>query len=177
MRIRAATAGDIPGIAFVHSEGWRTTYTGVLPQSHIEKRSVENRKRLWGDVFAEGLEDVFVACDGGKIVGFIAGGPPDERIAGFDAELTVFYLLREVQRQGVGTKLLRALAARMLERGFHAMSVLVLAENPSRAFYERTGAEFLFERSTMRDGYEYHDVFYGWRNIAAIVDAGITSPQ
>lgn len=154
----------------MHSNAWRTTYTGLLPREHIERRTVENRAELWRRTFEDGDAEVFVACDGeGEIVGFIAGGAPDDPIAGFDAELLVFYLREDVQRRGLGKRLLQTLARTLFERGFHAMSVLVLGSNPSRAFYERSGARFVEERRVVRDGFEYHDVYYGWPDLRTLL--------
>jgi GNAT superfamily N-acetyltransferase len=164
---------DIPGIAVVHSQGWRTTYTGLLPQEHIERRTVENRAELWRAAFDASDADIFVACEAkGRIVGFISGGPPHEPVAGYDAELHVFYLLQAVQRRGIGTRLLQTLARALWDRGFRAMSVLVLGSNPSRVFYERSGAAFVEERRTIRQGFEYHDVYYGWPDLQSLLTSG-----
>ena len=41
MHIREATLDDVPGIARVHVDTWRTTYPGIVPAEHLAGLSYE----------------------------------------------------------------------------------------------------------------------------------------
>jgi ribosomal protein S18 acetylase RimI-like enzyme len=83
----------------------------------------------------------------------------------FDAELHAIYLLKSIQRSGVGRRLARAWAAAGVSRGLRAAVVRVLAANPACMFYERLGAELLRDTHFMVGGKSYPERWYGWRNL------------
>ncbi len=47
MRIREATPDDIPGIARVHVDTWRTAYLGIVPAEHLAGLSYERSEARW----------------------------------------------------------------------------------------------------------------------------------
>jgi hypothetical protein len=44
MVIRKADIKDIPGIAKVHVDSWRTTYKGIVPETFLDSLSYESRE-------------------------------------------------------------------------------------------------------------------------------------
>lgn len=102
----------------------------------------------------------------GTIVGFAAGGK--ERSGAYlvyDGELYAIYLLEEVQGQGIGKALVKQVAQSLLDRGYHSMLVLVLAENSARYFYETLGAVQIHTELETIAGERYEEVVYGWKSI------------
>lgn len=47
MQIRQAQAKDAAGIAKVHVDSWRTTYTNILPAEFLKNLSYDQRTTLW----------------------------------------------------------------------------------------------------------------------------------
>src|SRR5215472_9025425 len=152
-RIRAAVVEDAPEIARVHVESWRTTYKGIFPENLLDRLSVSDRTRFWNEILAKPPDRfvTLVACDvAGRIVGFACGGAERTGKLGCDGELQAMYLLEGVQRQGLGTLLIRRFVRELRSAGFSAMAVWVLARNPSRRFYEALGGKLITQQQIER---------------------------
>src|SRR5579885_1576824 len=152
MRIRHARPGDELAIAEVHVSSWRTTYSGILPSGVLENLSIESRRAAWRLRIEDTIRNpqayaLFVAEEGGKLTGFVNGGKERAFHPEFDAELYAIYLVESAQRAGTGSKLTLELLRFFQENGFRKMRVWVLAENPSRQFYERMGGSRCGEKS------------------------------
>ncbi|MGI9501483.1 MAG: GNAT family N-acetyltransferase, partial [Geminicoccaceae bacterium] len=97
--IRAATLADAPDIARVHVASWQATYTGLLPQAHIDVRSHERRLELWQRNLGgahRGL--IYVAAVHNMVIGFAAAGPARDPSLHCAGELYALYLLAKWQR-------------------------------------------------------------------------------
>ena len=46
IHIRRAIKDDIPGIAKVHADSWKTTYKGIFPNEILENITYEQRKTM-----------------------------------------------------------------------------------------------------------------------------------
>src|SRR5579863_486033 len=112
--IRPARLEDAGAIAHVHVESWRTTYAGIVPDAYLAGLDETLRTRLWHEWLGGGAL-IFVAEIDGSVVGFAHGGANREPVEACDAELYSIYLLREVQKRGIGAALLRSMAGALLE--------------------------------------------------------------
>jgi len=172
--IRRATPDDAEAIARVRIDGWRRSYKGLVPQAYLDAMSVQASLPMWQRVL-DGPSDVvsvFVAEGDGGIVGFGAGNRLPEPKHGFDSELTAIYLAHEVQRHGLGRRLVGTIAAERASHGATGMIVWVLAGNkPARAFYEALGATLVVEQPFEWDDMPLVEAGYGWRDLAALVAA------
>ena len=75
LRIRAATAVDLPAIAEIHASSWRAAYRGILADAFLDGDLLEERKALWSEK-AERMgprDNLLIAVEGKGTVGFIAG--------------------------------------------------------------------------------------------------------
>lgn len=180
IHIREARRDDARGIATVHVASWRTTYRGIVPDAFLAQLSVEQRTQRWMETLAAGVESIYVAEEGstgggkgtggGHIVGFASGGAQrDSDIPDYDGELYAVYILQEYQGHGVGRRLLRAVAEDLAKRGYNALLVWVLADNSSRAFYERLGGQFVREKPITIGGAALSEVAYGWPEIHTLL--------
>ena len=118
MRIREAVLDDIPGIARVHVDTWRTTYPGIIPAAYLAQLSYERSEARWHDHLAamDSRRFVYVAEEAGRIIGQTSGGPEQDGLSGYDGELYGLYVLAEYQRHGVGRALLQTVAQRLVAR-------------------------------------------------------------
>ena len=165
--IRPAAINDAAAIAHVHVESWRTTYAGIMPDAYLASLDEMLRARLWREwLTADAL--VLVAELNGSVVGFAHAGPSREPLEKCDAELYSIYLLKDSQKRGVGTALLRAMAGTLLERNFRSMAVWVLEQNRSRNFYERAGGKLVTSQVIEVGGSKLMEVAYAWPDLRMI---------
>ncbi|MEW9033324.1 MAG: GNAT family N-acetyltransferase [Planifilum fimeticola] len=171
MIVRKAGPADASGIARVHVESWRTTYQGIVPDSVLDNLSVEKRENRWKQDLRQGKSRTFVAeTSGGEIVGFACSRPERTKAYGYDGELYAIYLLQRCQRKGIGRRLFRAAAQELAADGFRSFLVWVLADNPSRRFYEALGGEKTAEEPVTIGEVTLQKIAYGWKDIGALVD-------
>lgn len=110
--VRAARAGDVPEIARIQVETWRTAYRRFLPAAVLAALSVEQAAAAWGaavDTPPTPAHRVLVATEGDAVVGFTAVGPSGEDDAR-PGDGAVAALLVEPRwgRRGHGSRLLAA---------------------------------------------------------------------
>ena len=171
MNIRKAVLEDARGIAEVHVDSWLSTYGSIVPDDNLDSLTYESREQSWQRGLTQ--EGIFAAEDAaGKIIGFATGG--GERSGDYpdvEGELYAIYLLKDLQSKGTGRALTAAVAANLLEKGMSSMLVWVLADNPSRGFYERMGGRLLDEKTIEIAGVELLEVAYVWEDIRALAES------
>jgi GNAT superfamily N-acetyltransferase len=135
--VRAARPGDVPEIARIQIDTWRTAYKRFLPASVLDALDVAQAAEAWGAAVAEPpspAHHVLVASEGEILVGFAA-------VAG---EAAVAALLVEPRwgRRGHGSRLLAAAVDHLRA---DAMTRLVAwvpdGDRASIAFYTSAGWE------------------------------------
>jgi ribosomal protein S18 acetylase RimI-like enzyme len=145
MELRRAVAGDELGIATVHVRTWQAAYKGQLPDALLAGLSVERRAEWWRTTLARAAgaaaEGVYVAVDGGQIVGFVHWCPSrDEDAEPGAGEITSIYLLPDCWDRGAGRRLLTAALDALREAGSTVATLWVLGTNErARRFYEAAG--------------------------------------
>ena len=172
VRIRQATHDDAVAIAKAHVDSWRTTYAHILPHEFLAGLSCEQRMTSWMNQLsdAEMNKFIFVADDPAKgIVGFASGGPERSGLTDYSGELYAIYLLQTAQRGGIGRRLVSAVARRLADLGHVSMMVWVLADNPSRGFYEKLGGVCIAEKLIELAGKELVEVAYGWGDLQNLI--------
>ena len=173
--VRAARTDDAPGIARVHVNSWRTTYRGIVPNDYLASLSYERGQQIWERTLSDpkSKELVYVAEDtSGQIVGFASGGPERENDPVYKGELYAIYILDRYQQQGIGRRLTLAVVDGLAQGGLRSMLVWVLAENPSRRFYEVLGGQPVCTRSIAIGGVTLDEIAYGWTDITVLASAG-----
>jgi len=169
MHIRPATPDDAPRIAHVQVEGWRTTYRGIVADEFLDRMSVEEAAARWLDALGQAKTFIWVAqADDGPVVAFAAGGPERSGRGDYPGELYAIYILLEWRGGGIGAKLVRRSARRLFESGTRAMLVWVLADNPSRRFYEALGGRLIGQQPLAIGEQELIEVAYGWTDLEAL---------
>jgi GNAT superfamily N-acetyltransferase len=170
--IRPAVLEDLPAMARVHVDGWKTAYRGIVPDELLDRLTVESdlasgfgsgvkRRRPGGEVFVS-------VTPGGEIVGYALSGPNRVADGDFDGELDAIYVLRSSQGQGIGTGLVRETARYLLRAGHTSMIVWVLEQNVYRRFYERLGGSLVGKRvgePHRLGGGPLTEISYGWKDI------------
>ena len=177
--VRPAQMPDADAIAQTDVDCWHEAYRDILPAPMLARLSVPRRAAQWSQAIARsekrGVEELFVAVDGaGAILGLGSCGRQRSRAvhqAGFQAEIYALYVSGAVQRRGIGTSLMRAMARTLRKRALEGLSLWVLAENrPAQLFYEALGAERLGDRKELWQGLlVLPELGYGWRDTSALL--------
>jgi L-amino acid N-acyltransferase YncA len=165
--VRAAMDQDAGAISHVHVQSWRTTYIGMVPESYLAGLDETKGVLQWREWLTRDVP-VLVAEVDGEIVGFVSGGSMREPLQDYDAELFAIYLLKQVQRRGIGTALVKALAKSLNAKGFKRMAAWVLEGNSSSHFYERSGAVRLLSKKIEVGGAMLPVVAYGWLDLEVV---------
>ncbi|CAG0994240.1 phosphinothricin acetyltransferase [Burkholderiales bacterium] len=177
--IRRATTADAGSLARLRIEAWRQSYKGFVPQASLDAMSVEASLPLWQRALAAPGEraSVFVAEGDAGVLGFAAGNVLVEPRHGCDAELTAIYLAREVQRRGLGRRLVGTVASERAAHGAAGMIAWTLAGiAPARRFLEALGADLVIEQPFEWDGAPLVEAGYRWLDLPSLVErAGIRS--
>ncbi len=163
---RIAQPSDIPAIAKVHVDAWRTTYRDILPADFLAALSYERRQLTWQQALSpESSSIVYVVeTELGEIVGFASGGPAREDDPTYPGEIYAIYLLEHAQRQGIGKKFFTTLATHLAQQGMPGFMLWVAAENPARNFYVAMGGKVIKEKNESIGGVTIVEIGYGWDN-------------
>ena len=139
MLVRPATPDDALAVAGVHVRAWQVGYRGLLPDVYLDGLRAEERARRYTFGSAEpSAPRTLVAVEADTIVGFTSTAPASD-LAGV-GELVALYVDPSGWRRGVGRALIAAARARLVEQGFGACLLWLLAGNRAgEAFYRADG--------------------------------------
>jgi FR47-like protein len=70
-----------------------------------------------------------------------------------------------------------AVVSQLIQLGFTSLLIWVLAENPSRRFYEALGGHQVREKVGTTAGVQLMEVAYGWRDARTLIDAHERPPR
>jgi GNAT superfamily N-acetyltransferase len=168
--VRRATPNDVEAVTRVHIATWRSAYKGIVPQAYLDEmdtpENLARRHDNWQYVAQNPNVDFFVAEDATGVIGFASGGKcrnQQPEFAAYDGELFALYLLPQHHGQGIGRKLVNAVAQTLRDANYQKMLIWVLKDNlPSRAFYERIGGQYVTELSFDMAGTTLLEVGYGY---------------
>lgn len=138
MEIRRARLEDAAAIAEVHVRTWQAAYEHVFGAERLAGIDVKAREGFARRLAVDADYDAFVAEEAGRIVGFVASGPPEQEEE--QRELFAIYVLSEAWGSAAGPGLMHAALEAMRGRGAADAILWVLDDNPrARRFYEREG--------------------------------------
>lgn len=124
------TEAEVRGKAFVHWSAWHETYPGLVKQSYLDQLTPE----MCEEIAFRWRDNILVAKDGDRVVGFVGYGEPDGSVG----EVFALYVLPSCYRQGVGHRLMAAAKAQLI--GCEQLRLWVLRENRRAIrFYQAEG--------------------------------------
>ncbi len=167
MLIRPGVPGDIPGIARVHIDVWRTTYAGRIPADYLADLTIEGRESLWRSNFLKPMGPIRVAVEAEEVVGFAYAGDNRGKDTPFEGELYALYVVDRLHRRGVGRRLFLDCVQALRAEGRRSMVTWVLEGNPACGFYERMGGIPAGSKKFLMGGKFLTEVAYGWRDTAS----------
>jgi GNAT superfamily N-acetyltransferase len=143
LALRQATADDVDTIVGILIASKEASFPDTTDDHDRDRAFWTSRWRGYltrGSAAQQSLGDgwVFLADADGRAVGYIAYH--HTRRHGADAELQNIYVLKDAQRQGVGTRLLAVIAHRLRADGSRTMCVGYDTNSPYTRFYFKHGA-------------------------------------
>lgn len=165
--LRPALTRDAAGIARVHVETWQSAYAGVVPTDYLARMTVGRSSAQWHRAAAQATKgnDLMVAELDEEIIGFIAFGPSRSKDLPYGGEIYALYVTIDWQGQGLGRRLLTTSFEALAREGHRGAFVWVLADNPSRFFYEAMGGARAGERMEKFAGTALEELAYGWSDL------------
>jgi len=136
VNIREANPGDCASIAHVQVDSYRNAYAGILPQEYLAHFTYEEQEQDWRDLLSADQHDLLYVAenDSGDIVGYALGRAQGDQDTSYDSELVALHVRRSYQRQGIGKRLIAAVAERLKQQGCRSLMLWVLDKNPVRSF-------------------------------------------
>jgi GNAT superfamily N-acetyltransferase len=137
--VRDATVNDAEGIAHVHVDTWRAAYRGIVPDDYLDALDVDDRAERWRGGIAAPDGPIWVADNGGTVVGWACVGPTrDDDLPG-SGELYGIYVDPSWWGKDVGPRLMKETLDWLRPR-FDVAALWTLDANArARRFYERYG--------------------------------------
>lgn len=171
MNIRLAEVKDASQIAQVQVRSWQASYKEIVDSKYLAEMSIDERILRWKEWLLQGPSHiVFVLEDDHKdIMGFISGG----RIRSdhpYDSEIYAFYLLKEIQRKGFGTKMISKFSHQLVKQGKKSMIVWVLKDNPAKKAYISLGGIKIDEELITIGNQNHMEECYAWEDMSLILD-------
>ncbi|HEY9401748.1 MAG TPA: GNAT family N-acetyltransferase [Pyrinomonadaceae bacterium] len=164
---REAGIADCPAVAKVHVQSWKESFAGIVPQTFLDKMSVEKRAKAFEKRFPDPLYRMYVAEASGRgLVGFADFGEARENIDAYDGELYAVYLLPEFQRKGIGKRLFNLGVEFLRASGKSSMYLFALEVSPYRSFYEKMGGKIIGSKQIEIEGAIYDELIYGWKHLS-----------
>lgn len=168
MVIRPSQRTDAHSMSRIYVKTWRDTYLSVIPFGYLFGMSESRQEQAFFDELSSRQITSFVAEDAGRIVGFTTGGYERNRDDIYSGEIYTLYVLKHFQRQGIGGKLVSALAMRLNQNGIYSMLVRVLKPNPYRRFYQKINGIYIKAERLPFAGESLEVEVYGWLDTTLI---------
>ncbi|KQY83222.1 hypothetical protein ASD24_13150 [Paenibacillus sp. Root52] len=168
MQIRQAREGDAKAIAYVHTESWKTTYRGIIPDEFLDHLTTEARVPQWEQMIRSSeKEQILLVAEqaDGKIVGFACGGREREGKLPYDGEIYAIYLLQAAQGQRIGTMLANQVVQYLHTLKLRSLLIWALEKNPACRFYEQMGGTLVHSQTLSVSGENQLEVAYGWQDL------------
>ncbi|MBN9088868.1 MAG: GNAT family N-acetyltransferase [Reyranella sp.] len=174
--IRRARKSDAGAIGRVHVETWQSAYAGLLPDAMLVRMSGVRQSAWWSRAIEDPRESrgIFVADDEDMgVVGFGSCGPVRDIPEGLDGtearvgEVYTLYVEPDFQNRGLGRRLLDAMFRQLQADGCDTAVLWMLADNPTRFFYEGLGGALVGRRTDRMGSTEVEEAAYAWRDLEA----------
>ena len=150
----------------IYVQTWQDTYLSVVPYAYLLAMSVAQQEESFYDELKSGQITSFIAEDAGRVIGFITGGYERHGDDIYSGEIYTLYVLKNLQRQGIGARLVSALATQFNRSDIYSMLVRVLKHNPYRRFYSKINGTYLKAERMPFAGEVMEVETYGWLDVS-----------
>ncbi|MBQ8555699.1 MAG: GNAT family N-acetyltransferase [Clostridia bacterium] len=140
LTFRDAQAWDAALISHIYARSWRVTYRGLIADHYLDRLPDE----YWVPSIRSWLESGqlygLIAMQDNHAVGCVIYGRGRDDAYGEWGEIVSLYLLPEVMRQGIGSRLLEEARRLLKEDGYHRCYLWAIEGNAlADGFYRKHG--------------------------------------
>ena len=158
--IRNINENDIPSVAEIQVDGWKTAYKGIIDDIILNSMNKDEKiERFKSNYQKNGF---IVAEFENKVVGFCRYSDNNEftpNISNIDCELLALYVKPNLKYNGIGTKLFQFVINEFKSKNKTKMILWCLKNNePSKKFYTKMGGKIIKERRIEIGEKEYLEV-------------------
>ena len=161
--IRRMEIEDAEAVTDVLINTWKTAYRGIVSDECLDNLDrvtlVERRRKQY--------KDYIVAVSDGLIAGFcwyVNNNSFTEDVPDIDSEVVAIYVLPEMERQGIGRKMMLYAIDDLKKQDKNKMIIWCLKDNhQGRAFYEKMGGKIIGEHKTHIGNLDYDEVGFLFR--------------
>ncbi len=158
--IRNVKEKDIPSIAEIQVNGWKTAYKGIIDDVVLNTMNKNDKiERFKSNYQKNGF---IVAELKNEVVGFcryIESNEFTPDMQNIDCEITALYVKPELKYNGIGTKLFQFVTNEFKIKSKTKMILWCLKDNePSKKFYTKMGGKIAKERVIEIGENNYYEV-------------------
>lgn len=158
--IRPAILADIPALARINVDTWRSNFAGIIPDDFLANMSYEKYQGFERG-FISGKYFYYVAEIKNEITGYACviknSVKPEYTSSG---ELKMIYVKKDFQNMGIGKKLFKKATTYLHENGCTSMIALTLKASQAPLFYSAMGGVVCDERKEIVGGKELDEICY-----------------
>lgn len=138
--IRIMEIADIYRAAEIHVFGWRSAYRGIVSDDFLFNKMIVAKRMNYFQKSVSDKTDESYVYDDGIVKAILTIGICRDESKASAFELWGIYVDPFMQKQGIGSKMVKFCEEKALERGFKYVYLWVLEKNLSaRRFYEKLG--------------------------------------
>jgi GNAT superfamily N-acetyltransferase len=164
MKIRPLLKEDIPGVARVHVDGWRSAYAGFMNPQYLASLNYDQTAGWLVTWIYDRPAPLFgyVVNNGQQIIGFSLAGLNTGEPIDYDGEIYKLFIDTTFQGRGLGLKLLQATVKEMRQQGFKRVELWSFKKSTSVNFYQKLGGKVVHELLESIGEDQLEVVIFGW---------------
>ncbi len=143
---RLARTADCHALALLKGDVWRTTYRGIYSDNALDNYDVAKNQRIFEGIIANPEIHLYIAECSEIPVGLMTCGKPLRPFQHYQWEVGLLYILKDYQRQGIGSGFLAIAREQIVRQGGKEFLVSVNRLNHSAIkFYTAMGGRVVHE--------------------------------
>jgi GNAT superfamily N-acetyltransferase len=178
--VRPATPSDVPSIARLHVDSWRSLYREVLPDPVLDNLSYADRERQWMRLIAGGDTGPFVYVADhprDRVVGLMAGTTEPSSNPAYPGEVYVVYVDERYAESDIGRDMMQLAARMMSENGLPGMLAWAIAGSPIEEFYRSLHGQPVSTRNRSYGDATIEEIAFGWSDLVRFGESPTSEPE
>ncbi len=131
------TKKEIKGKAFVHFKSWQEAYSGIVRQSILDERTIDECEEM----ALNAMDNTIIAKDGERVIGFVQFGKYNNEDLEDAGEIIALYVLADYYGKRIGYRLMQE-AMKHLSNYSQTAVFVIKGNRRAIDFYTRYGFRF-----------------------------------
>lgn len=153
-KIRKALYSDCFDLSLLKREIWETTYRGIYPDEKIDNYDYQKNEERFKSFINNPNQQLYVVTNDNNIIGYIEFGKPYRPFRDYTQEIGLFYIKKDYQRHGLGTKLFDLASQHIKFNGADKFFISCHKYNlDAQKFYKKMGGKIVhIDNDSANDG-------------------------